>query len=124
MSTYMGDAQGIDSELLSKALIRGGVVMYQTTDALLLVRKLKDANLEIFGIDAFAVIPESIQVADYIDYTSTYYREYDPDQYYSKFHVYKDADRGHWREAERFIKDRISTGYYFEITHDDGRRYT
>lgn len=51
--------------------------------------------------------------------TSTYYREYDPDQYYSKFNVHKDADRGHWRE-ERFIRDRISAGYYFEITHDDG----
>jgi len=75
-------------------------------------------NKRIFGIDAFVIIKKTTQVVDYIDYTATYYKDFEESKYFSKYHVKKNSDAGHWMEAEKFIKDRMNNEWIFEIVYE------
>jgi hypothetical protein len=91
--------------------------IFRANEALDLIEKCRETSRKVYGIDVFRT-EEGSEIVDYIDYTGTGYRDLDPARYYDELHIEKNKDAGHWEEAKRFIKDRMNSGYYFEIVYE------
>ncbi|MFZ7133300.1 MAG: hypothetical protein ACOWWR_13190 [Eubacteriales bacterium] len=96
-------------------VIRGKTKYYTAEGALEIISKCEKLNKKISGIEVLLITDKIIQSKDYIDYTAIYYKQYDPLEYQKKYHVKKNSTEGHWEEAIQFIKDRMNSGYFFEI---------
>jgi hypothetical protein len=108
----------IMKEFQEKGILRGHTRYYYADDAIAIIQKCRKGKKRILGIDALTITEKTAQVVDYIDYTAGYYKEFDESFYFSKYHVRKNSDTGHWIEAEKWIKDRIDNGWVFEIGYE------
>jgi hypothetical protein len=91
--------------------------IFHGNEAIAVIERCRELNRKIYGIDVFRT-EEGNEIVDYIDYTNIGYRDFDPARYFDEFHIEKDKDVGHWEEAKQFIKDRINSGYYFEVVYE------
>jgi hypothetical protein len=108
----------IIEEFKEKGILRARTYYFKANNALVIIQKCRILHKRILGIEAFIVAENITQVQEYIDYSSSSYDNMDESIYYSKFHVRKNSDAGHWLEAEQFIKDRINKGWLFEIVYE------
>jgi hypothetical protein len=106
-------------EFKNKGVLRGLTYRFLGKYALAIIGKCREMNKVIYGIDVFEITNVSTQIIDYVDYSGKSYKEFDSSKYYEKYHVKKNIDAGHWEEASRFIKDRMNSGYYFEIVYEE-----
>ncbi|MDP4153643.1 MAG: hypothetical protein Q8865_09445 [Bacillota bacterium] len=90
----------IRKEFLDEAIIHSNIWMYFTRSAIKVIKRCKELNLKIYGIDAFRIRSNGIQ----------------PSQTHSIDFI--DADLGHWDEAVEFIKSKEDTEFIFEIFYD------
>jgi hypothetical protein len=94
----------METEFHDKAIIQGKIFMYSPQSAITVVKRCRELNKFIYGLDAFKLWERSrIQpLMEYsIDYTSINYPKYDPKEYKRRCHVTKNADAGHWLEAKQ-----------------------
>jgi hypothetical protein len=101
-----------------KAVKYRNETLFREEDAIQLIYKCQQLNKKILGIETFILTPPSIQPMDYVDYTARYYKDFEPEQYFQKYHIKKYTDTGHWAEAIQFVKDRIGRGWLFEINYE------
>ena len=92
----------IEKVFINKAIVRGGIHLFYTEDALKLIKKCREANIKILGIDSFIVSETTTQpLAEYsIDFST------------------QNSSTENWREAEKFILDKQTKGFLFEIVHE------
>jgi len=107
----------IEKKFHDKAIIRGDEYLFPAQDALRVIESCFEKSKKIYGIDAFLITEHTMQIVDYIDYTTIGYKDFDELKYFSKYHVKKNSDAGHWLEAEQFIKDRVNNRWVFEIVY-------
>ncbi len=112
--------ENIEKEFKNRGIRQGKKPYYyvfSAENALALIEKCHEINRIIYGIDVFRT-KEANEIVDYIDYSAKYYELFNPIEYLRKFHIEKNKDSGHWEEAKQFIKDRMNSGYYFEIVYE------
>jgi len=107
----------LDQEFLDKAIIHGGDITYSEQDALDIIDRCRKKDLKITNIDAYLIEDDFIQPTDYRPYIGSAYDNYNPEKYYQRNGVHKNADIGHWQEAKRWISDRANQGWTFEINY-------
>jgi hypothetical protein len=118
---YRKGRQNVDEiieEFKAKGILRGLTYRFKANDALDIIQKCRILHKRILGIEAFIITEKITQVQEYIDYSSSSYDNMDESIYYSKFHVRKNIDAGHWLEAEQFVRDRMNKGWVFEINYE------
>lgn len=89
-------------EFIKKGIKRGGVYMFDSKDAFEIINKCKINNVKILGIDSFKLTEQTTQpvLEHSVDFSILE----------EKFDC--------WLEAEKFIKERINKGFFFEIVYD------
>lgn len=90
----------IEKEFSSRAIIRGGIYLFQQSDAIDVVNKCKEQQYNILGVDSFEIIGNSILPKEILDCSIN-------------------AKEGNWSEAIRFILEPINQGLVFEIVYDN-----
>jgi hypothetical protein len=90
----------IEKEFSSRAIIRGGIYLFQQSDAIDVVNKCKEQQYNILGVDSFEIIGNSIMPKEILDCSIN-------------------AKEGNWSEAIRFILEPINQGLVFEIVYDN-----
>ncbi|MCL6600923.1 MAG: hypothetical protein K6T81_19635 [Alicyclobacillus macrosporangiidus] len=90
----------IELELSKRGIKRGGTYLLSPSDALDVVKRCRELNIRILGIDAFKLT----------DHTTQPVLEHSVD-----FSLTQDTGKGSWFEAETFIKERFHLGLMFEI---------
>lgn len=90
----------IEKEFRHKAILSGGIFMFNPSDALDVIKRCYESNIRITGIDAFVVTESSIQPVPEQSMDYSYTRE------------------GNWLDAENFIKERLNSDLVFEIVYD------
>jgi|WetSurMetagenome_2_1015567.scaffolds.fasta_scaffold549192_2 hypothetical protein len=105
-------------EFENKAVIYRNETLFHEQDAIQIITKCCERNKNILGIESFKLVPPGIQPLDNFDYTSNDYDDFEPEQYYQKYHIVKYADSGHWAEAIQFVKDRVGRDWLFEIDYE------
>jgi hypothetical protein len=112
----------MDDEILKefkdKAVIDRNEILFHEQDTIQLIQRCREQNKKILGIETFILDPPYIQPMDFYDYTSLYYANFDPEQYFQKYHIKKYTDSGRWADAIQFVKDRIGRGWLFEIDYE------
>jgi hypothetical protein len=108
----------IMSEYDCKAVKYENEILFHEQDAIEIIKKCQELNRKILGIETFVLDPPYIEPMDDFDYTSIYYKNFDPEVYFTKYHICKNADLGHWAEATQFIKERSDRGWLFEIDYE------
>ncbi len=107
----------IMKEFENKAVHYRNEILFHELDAIPLIQRCQKLNKKILGIDAFELKSPGIQPKDYFDYTG-FYDDFDPEQYFQKYHVKKYTDSGRWADAIQFVKDRAYKGWLFEIVYE------
>ena len=95
----------IEQEFKDRGILQGLTYVFHASDAIQIVRRCHQLNLRIFGIDVFSISDEGVQIMDYIDYSS------------GEMKRKNGKDAGFWNEAEQYIQERSTTGFFFEIVH-------
>lgn len=92
----------IEQEFRAKGEQRGGVLLLNPADAIDMVRRCREENVRILGLDAFILKEKTVQpvMAESIDYGDQV--EID--------------DR--WSHAEAFLNARDGKGLHFEVVAD------
>ncbi|MEF2964205.1 colicin E5-related ribonuclease [Paenibacillus sp. M1] len=88
--------------LEDKAIIRGGISLFSTNDALELVQLCEDKNYNILGIDAFIITDTTTQ----------------PVMEHSVDFTYNSSSSGNWSEAKEFIQQKADYNFVFEIVYN------
>jgi hypothetical protein len=92
----------VEAEFLKKAVIRGGVHMYNASNAIDVISMCEQHGWSILGIDSFVVTEH--QTRPMMDHT---------------LHCsITENKNGYWYEARLFVNERANFGYYFEIVYD------
>ncbi|MDD2401323.1 MAG: hypothetical protein PHD60_03735 [Clostridia bacterium] len=91
----------LEDEFSNVAIMHLDMNMYYPKDALLLIRRCKELNKKILGIDAFIVDGEKIQPS--LEHSIDFSIKKSQNEY------------GFWEEAENFIKQITNDKYVFEI---------
>ena len=101
----MNKAEQIEREFTSPGILRGGLLLLHSIDALDMVQHCRHESASILGIDAFKISANSIQplMEDSVDFSS----ETRP---VSSIDV--------WQEAELFLRSRQHKDLVFEIALD------
>ena len=91
----------IESEFVDVSVVHLNMRMYYPKDAIRFINRCKELNKRVLGIDAFIVKGEAIQpsMENSVDYS-----------------ILNDK-KGHWNEAEEFVKNYINKEYVFEIVY-------
>lgn len=92
----------VEEKFLKKAIIRGGVHMYNASDAIDVIAMCEQHGWPILGIDSFIVTEN--QTRPLMEHTL--------DCSITK------NEQGYWAEAKRFVEERANFDYYFEIVYD------
>ena len=90
----------IEKEFSGRAIIRGGIYLFQQSDAIDVVNKCKELQLNILGVDSYEIIGNSILPKEILDCSIN-------------------ANEGNWSEAIRFIQEPFNQGLVFEIVYDN-----
>lgn len=92
----------IEKEFHERAIQRGGMCLYNAQDAIAVIRRCKELNMVIIGMDAYMITDLTIQpFFDYsINYTSVGFQT------------------GNWEEAEAFISRNAEKDFVFEVLYD------
>ena len=92
----------IEKEFIGKAIIKGGIHLYKSMDALDVIKRCRQFNRNILGIDSFIVTSNITQpvLEHSIDFST------------------KGIVGGSWLEAEEFVKTRENSGFLFEIVYE------
>ena len=90
----------IEKEFSGRAIIRGGIYLFQQSDAIDVVNKCKEQQYNILGVDSFEIIGNSILPKEILDCSIN-------------------VKEGNWSEAIRFILEPINQGLVFEIVYDN-----
>jgi hypothetical protein len=101
----MTNACDIDSEFNDKVLLRWGLRLFRPADAIALIRRCRDAEVRVLGIDAFLDLPDGVQplMEHSIDFSSE-----------RNIELLENS----WRHAERFVRERETTPFLFEVVLD------
>jgi hypothetical protein len=91
----------IEREFRSRAIIRGGIYLFQQSDAIDVVNKCKELHLKILGVDSYKIIGNSILPKEILDCSINA------------------KETGNWLEAITFIQERFNKGLVFEIVYDN-----
>jgi hypothetical protein len=92
----------IEKEFTSRAIIRGGIYLFQQSDAIDVVNKCKEQQYNIIGVDSFEIIGNSIMPKEILDCT-----------------INTNTKERNWLEAIGFILVSINQGLVFEIVYDN-----
>jgi hypothetical protein len=89
----------IEKEFNDKAIIRGGIYLFNSVDDVAVIRRCNELKNRILGIDSFKVTENSTQpiLEHSVDFSNNV------------------SDSGNWVEAEQFIQERFNEGFLFEI---------
>ncbi|MEM8949566.1 MAG: hypothetical protein AAGA21_00730 [Pseudomonadota bacterium] len=92
----------IEQEFRAKGEQRGGVLLLTPADAVAMIRRCREENIRVLGLDAFIVNEKTIQpvMAESIDYGD------------------RDDVDDRWSHAEAFVKARDGKGLSFEVVAD------
>lgn len=112
----------IEKEFHDIAIIHHKLFLYRPLDAIKVIERCRELNKVVYGIDAFKLwegdrIQPSMEHS--IDYSGISYNQFEPDKYQVMYHIAKNADSGHWKEAIQFIMNRMELGYVFEIVYQE-----
>ncbi|PIH55324.1 colicin E5-related ribonuclease [Paenibacillus sp. LK1] len=90
------------NNITDKATIRGGLYLYNFSDAIDLITYCKDNNLSILGIDAFIISKDKTQpVSEHsIDYSVS-------------------SQNGNWDKAITFLQSKSSLNHMYEVTYSE-----
>jgi hypothetical protein len=90
----------IEKEYIYKGILRGGILLLPAAIALEMVRKCREKNIQILGIDGFLITPTTTQpsMEQSIDFD-------DP------------SSDDNWARAECFLTVRANTDLYFEVVN-------
>lgn len=99
----MKSKREIELEFADRAITRGSVRLYRPLDAVDLIRRYRDADLPVLGVDAFTLEGDAVRpsMANGIDYSADLNR-----------HLLENS----WDHAERFVREYESTPLLFEIS--------
>jgi hypothetical protein len=88
----------IEKEFISKGIFRGATLLLPAAIALEMVRKCREKNIEILGIDGFQITPTTTQplMEQSVDLGNT-------------------SSGDNWARAEYFLTVRANTDLYFEV---------
>ena len=92
----------LQAEFANVAVKRGGLVLFRPGDAIVVIRRCRELDLRILGVDGFLDRPTGIQpsMENSIDFSTA-----------RNTYLLEDS----WRHAERFIRDRELTPFLFEV---------
>jgi hypothetical protein len=98
-------ADRIEREFTNRAILRGGLLLLQPSDAIDMVQRCRQESLAILGIDAFKITATATQpvIEDSIDFSGE-------TRAVHSLNV--------WQEAEQFLRNRQNKGLVFEIVLD------
>ncbi|MBU5351368.1 hypothetical protein KQI74_03690 [Paenibacillus barcinonensis] len=90
------------SNITDKATVRGGLYLYNFSDAIDLITYCKDNNLSILGIDAFIISKDKTQpVSEHsVDYSDS-------------------SQNGNWDNAITFLQSKSSLNHMYEVTYSE-----
>jgi len=91
----------IEKEFNNKAIIRGGIYLFNPSDALDVIKKCNELNMKILGIDSFKITERLTQPV--LDHSI-------------EFKV--SGNDGNWLDAVKFVQERINEGLVFEIVYE------
>jgi hypothetical protein len=106
-------------EFFNRAILHGGELLYTSEDSLNIIERCRQLNKKIIAIDAFMIRDKFIQPQDYYYFSTQAYGEFDPEEYFKKYHVKKNSDSGHWEESLQYIKDNFNKNWVFEIDYEE-----
>lgn len=89
----------IEKEFGKRAIIRGGIYLFQPSDAIEVIHKCKELGLNILGVDSFKITSNSTQPQDSLDCS------------------YNAKEEGNWAKAIKFIQQK-DNGLVFEIVYE------
>jgi hypothetical protein len=90
----------IEREFRHKAILRGGIFMFNPSDVLDVIKRCYELNIRIKGIDAFVLTESNTRPV--------------PEQSMD----YSYTQEGNWSDAENFIIERLNSGLVFDIVYD------
>ncbi len=91
----------VEEKFLKKAIIRGGIHMYNASDAIEVISMCEQHGWPIFGVDSFSVTEQQTR----------------PMTEHTLHCSIISSANGFWYEAKAFVNERASLGYYFEIVY-------
>lgn len=98
----MSDYNQVEKEYMEKAVNRGGILLFEATSAIGFVKRCREFNYRILGIDGF-----------YLDDEKTQPTMEDSIQFDERKGFYQ------YSTAIEFIENRKSKGLYFEVVCDE-----
>jgi hypothetical protein len=94
----------IEDEFRDAGIVRGMTLILQPSDAIAFVRRCRERQVKVLGLDAFHITPETRQpdMGESIDLSLPPHRGEDC-----------------WQLAEEFLNERLNSGLYFEVVADE-----
>ena len=90
----------LETEFESRAIVRGGSLLFRPVDALALISRAADEGVPILGVDGFFVTPMSTEA---------------PLEHIADYSAAARNGHGCWADAETFVRERSELGMLFEI---------
>ena len=87
-----------EKDFSNKAVIRGGIYLYNFKDAIDLIERCRQFNKRILGIDAFIISETTTQPVS---------------EHSAEF-----KGQNNWQHAKEFIQKKKNEGLYFEVVYE------
>lgn len=100
----MNNASKFEAEFRSKAVIRGGLLLFRPADAIDVIRRCREQKVRVLGLDGFRVTATSTQplMEHSVDFSAD---------------TRAQSDEENWQLAEDFLRQRgESSDILFEVT--------
>ncbi len=96
----------VEEEFRHKGVIRGGELMLRPLDAIDFVRRCRDRDIEVLGVDGFHLTPTTIQpdLNQSIDL--------------SRLEDWR-SDVTSWDRAEAFLAQRVASDLFYKVIADE-----
>lgn len=98
----------LELEFKDRVILHRQLVLFRANDAIDFVRRCRELNRSILGIDGFRVSNEFIQP----------FMEYSVDYSSIAWQTAHDGSEDIWQEAENFIMKHSELGLVFEVVYD------
>jgi hypothetical protein len=106
----------VEKEFFEKSIQGYEEVMFEARDAINIVKRYRELGKTILAIEAYRLFDDyTYQPFDEIYYDYISYENFDPNEYFERYHVVKNSDQGHWLEAEQWLKGRMATEWGFIV---------
>ncbi len=94
----------IEDEYRALSVVPGRMIILSPEHAIALVRRCREKQVKVLGIDGFHITPDAIQpdMGENIDLSRQEYRKHDC-----------------WAFAESFLNARLDSGLFFEVVADE-----